>query len=147
MFVNSRLSPVLCCFVNGGLLKTSCTDQEVVWREGRRAKNLTSQSKSEGLRVEKKSATFGKCVQKALDCVFLLDIFLSYLLCLQAPVSLPAHPHQTLVYTIKHLQPFTVYRASASCREESGIWSDWSSDVTARTLDRGLQSHREKLMK
>ncbi len=56
---------------------------------------------------------------------------------LQTPVSLPANEDQTLTYKIKDLLPFTVYRAAVACRAESGIWSDWSSDVTARTLDRG----------
>ncbi|XP_044051841.1 interleukin-6 receptor subunit beta isoform X2 [Siniperca chuatsi] len=54
----------------------------------------------------------------------------------QAPDSVPAHRHQTLTYTIKDLLPFTVYRAAVACREESRIWSDWSSDVSTRTLDR-----------
>ncbi|XP_029294751.1 interleukin-6 receptor subunit beta [Cottoperca gobio] len=43
---------------------------------------------------------------------------------------------QTLNYTIKHLLAFTVYRVSVACRQESGFWSDWSSDISARTLDR-----------
>ncbi|XP_074495632.1 interleukin-6 receptor subunit beta [Sebastes fasciatus] len=54
----------------------------------------------------------------------------------QAPDSVCAHRYQTLTYTIKDLLTFTVYRAAVACREESGIWSDWSSDVSARTLDR-----------
>lgn len=40
-------------------------------------------------------------------------------------------------YTIKDLLPFTIYRAAVACKEESDIWSDWSSEVSARTLDRG----------
>ncbi|XP_076586604.1 interleukin-6 receptor subunit beta [Chaetodon auriga] len=54
----------------------------------------------------------------------------------QAPDSVPAHRDQTLTYKIRDLLPFTIYRAAVACREESGIWSDWSSDVTMRTLDR-----------
>ncbi|XP_019131673.2 interleukin-6 receptor subunit beta isoform X2 [Larimichthys crocea] len=54
----------------------------------------------------------------------------------KVPVSVPVHQDQTLTYTIKGLLPFTLYRAAVACREESGIWSDWSSDVTMRTLDR-----------
>uniref|UniRef100_UPI0037E8CEBF interleukin-6 receptor subunit beta isoform X2 n=1 Tax=Semicossyphus pulcher TaxID=241346 RepID=UPI0037E8CEBF len=54
----------------------------------------------------------------------------------QAADSAPAHRGQTLTYTIRDLQPFTDYRAAVSCRERSSIWSDWSSDITARTLDR-----------
>ncbi|XP_038559756.1 interleukin-6 receptor subunit beta isoform X2 [Micropterus salmoides] len=50
--------------------------------------------------------------------------------------SVPVHQHQTLTYVIKDLLPFTAYRAAVACREHSGIWSDWSSDVSARTLDR-----------
>ncbi|XP_070820044.1 interleukin-6 receptor subunit beta [Chaetodon trifascialis] len=54
----------------------------------------------------------------------------------QVPDSVPAHRGQTLTYKIRDLLPFTIYRAAVACREESGIWSDWSSDVTVRTLDR-----------
>ncbi|KAK9522032.1 hypothetical protein VZT92_018525 [Zoarces viviparus] len=50
--------------------------------------------------------------------------------------SVPAHEDQTQNYTIKDLLLSTVYRAAVACREKSGIWwSDWSSDVSARTLD------------
>ncbi|XP_054466393.1 interleukin-6 receptor subunit beta [Anoplopoma fimbria] len=54
----------------------------------------------------------------------------------QALDSVPAPRHQNLTYTIKDLLVSTVYRAAVACREESGIWSDWSSDVSARTLDK-----------
>ncbi|XP_073322228.1 interleukin-6 receptor subunit beta [Pagrus major] len=57
----------------------------------------------------------------------------------QVPDSFPAHQTQILTYRIKDLLPFTVYRAAVACRLESGIWSQWSNwspDVTARTLDR-----------
>ncbi|CAK6976184.1 interleukin-6 receptor subunit beta [Scomber scombrus] len=54
----------------------------------------------------------------------------------QASDSIPALRQQMLVHTIKDLQPFTVYTFSVACRMEFGIWSDWSSDVTARTLER-----------
>ncbi|TDH13180.1 hypothetical protein EPR50_G00055450 [Perca flavescens] len=54
----------------------------------------------------------------------------------QAPDYVPAHQDQTLTYTIRDLLTFTVYRAAVACREDSGIWSDWSSDVSTRTLDR-----------
>ncbi|TMS03724.1 hypothetical protein E3U43_000613 [Larimichthys crocea] len=61
----------------------------------------------------------------------------------KVPVSVPVHQDQTLTYTIKGLLPFTLYRAAVACREESGIWSDWSSDVTMRTLNRGVLQSRE----
>ncbi|XP_042277102.1 interleukin-6 receptor subunit beta [Thunnus maccoyii] len=51
----------------------------------------------------------------------------------QAPDLISARPQN---YTIKDLLPFTVYRASVACKEDYGIWSDWSSDITARTLER-----------
>ncbi|XP_035852887.1 interleukin-6 receptor subunit beta isoform X2 [Sander lucioperca] len=54
----------------------------------------------------------------------------------QAPDYVPAHQDQTLTYAIRDLLTFTVYRAAVACREDSGIWSDWSSDVSMRTLDR-----------
>ncbi|XP_059184696.1 interleukin-6 receptor subunit beta [Centropristis striata] len=54
----------------------------------------------------------------------------------QAPGSVPAHRDQTLTFTIKDLLAFTVYRAAVACRRRSGIWSNWSEDVSARTLDR-----------
>ncbi|XP_070759859.1 interleukin-6 receptor subunit beta [Enoplosus armatus] len=54
----------------------------------------------------------------------------------QVPDSVPARRDQNLTYTIKDLLPFTVYRAAVACRGESRIWSRWSSDVSARTLDR-----------
>uniref|UniRef100_A0A7N8Y6N9 Interleukin-6 receptor subunit beta-like n=1 Tax=Mastacembelus armatus TaxID=205130 RepID=A0A7N8Y6N9_9TELE len=54
----------------------------------------------------------------------------------QAPESVPACLNQMLVYTIKDLLPFIVYRAAVACREESGTWSNWSTDVTMRTQDR-----------
>nr|XP_046241778.1 interleukin-31 receptor subunit alpha isoform X2 [Scatophagus argus] len=54
----------------------------------------------------------------------------------QAPHVFPAHQDQTVTYKIKGLLPFTVYRAAVACRGTSNIWSDWSFDVTARTLDR-----------
>ncbi|KAM7415561.1 hypothetical protein PAMA_017867 [Pampus argenteus] len=54
----------------------------------------------------------------------------------QALDSFHAPPDETLVYEITDLQPFTVYRASVACSVTLGIWSDWSSEVTARTLER-----------
>nr|XP_020450791.1 interleukin-6 receptor subunit beta-like isoform X2 [Monopterus albus] len=54
----------------------------------------------------------------------------------QAPDSVAVHADQMLRYTFKNLLPFSIYRVAVACREESGFWSDWSSDVTARTLDR-----------
>ncbi|XP_051278637.1 interleukin-6 receptor subunit beta isoform X1 [Dicentrarchus labrax] len=53
----------------------------------------------------------------------------------QAPDSIPAHRGQVLTHTIKDLLPFTDYIAAVACRE-SNIWSDWSSDVSVRTLER-----------
>uniref|UniRef100_A0A3B4FN95 Interleukin-6 receptor subunit beta-like n=1 Tax=Pundamilia nyererei TaxID=303518 RepID=A0A3B4FN95_9CICH len=41
----------------------------------------------------------------------------------------------TLNYTIKDLLPFTVYRAAVACREQI-FWSNWSSEIRGRTLDR-----------
>lgn len=41
-----------------------------------------------------------------------------------------------LNYTIKGLLPFTVYRAAVACRERI-FWSNWSSEIRGRTLDRG----------
>ncbi|XP_005938714.1 interleukin-6 receptor subunit beta [Haplochromis burtoni] len=41
----------------------------------------------------------------------------------------------TLNYTIKDLLPFTVYRAAVACREQI-FWSNWSSEMRGRTLDR-----------
>ncbi|XP_075935016.1 interleukin-6 receptor subunit beta [Anarhichas minor] len=56
---------------------------------------------------------------------------------IQALDSVPAHEDQTQNYTIKDLLVSTVYRAAVACIEKSGIWwSDWSSDVSARTLDK-----------
>uniref|UniRef100_A0A3Q4H9W8 Interleukin-6 receptor subunit beta-like n=1 Tax=Neolamprologus brichardi TaxID=32507 RepID=A0A3Q4H9W8_NEOBR len=40
-----------------------------------------------------------------------------------------------LNYTIKGLLPFTVYRAAVACREQI-FWSNWSSEIRGRTLDR-----------
>ncbi|XP_034727066.1 uncharacterized protein LOC117944399 isoform X2 [Etheostoma cragini] len=54
----------------------------------------------------------------------------------QVPGYVPARRDETLTYTIRDLLTFTVYRAAVACREDSGIWSDWSSDVSTRTLDR-----------
>ncbi|KAM7391046.1 hypothetical protein PAMP_021763 [Pampus punctatissimus] len=54
----------------------------------------------------------------------------------QALDSFPAHLDKTHLSTITDLQPFTVYRASVACTLHSGIWSHWSSDVIARTLER-----------
>uniref|UniRef100_A0A667WLZ1 Fibronectin type-III domain-containing protein n=1 Tax=Myripristis murdjan TaxID=586833 RepID=A0A667WLZ1_9TELE len=48
----------------------------------------------------------------------------------------PVHGRQTRLFTIKDLLPFSVYRAAVACRGETGFWSDWSSDVTLRTLER-----------
>ncbi|KAI3372951.1 hypothetical protein L3Q82_023397 [Scortum barcoo] len=54
----------------------------------------------------------------------------------QASDSLPVNQDNVVNYTIKDLLPFTVYRAAVACKEESDIWSDWSSEVSTRTLDR-----------
>ncbi|XP_040012090.1 interleukin-6 receptor subunit beta isoform X2 [Xiphias gladius] len=48
----------------------------------------------------------------------------------------PVSRNQKPVYTIEDLLPFTIYRAAVACREKSGMWSDWSPDVTVRTLAR-----------
>ncbi|XP_034546895.1 interleukin-6 receptor subunit beta [Notolabrus celidotus] len=58
----------------------------------------------------------------------------------RAPDSVSLSEGQTLTYTIRDLQQFTVYRAAVSCREDSDIWSRWSNEVTARTLDRAPSS-------
>ncbi|XP_071339984.1 interleukin-6 receptor subunit beta isoform X2 [Trachinotus anak] len=53
------------------------------------------------------------------------------------PPDFPVYQDQTLVYTIKDLLPFTIYKAAMACRgRDSGIWSSWSPDITVRTLDR-----------
>ncbi|MEQ2297328.1 hypothetical protein AMECASPLE_033669, partial [Ameca splendens] len=52
----------------------------------------------------------------------------------------PAYEGQTLNYTITNLLPFMAYTAAVACTTESGIWSDWSSDTTIQTLDRGKPS-------
>ncbi|KAL6114925.1 uncharacterized protein ACO6RY_05585 [Pungitius sinensis] len=54
----------------------------------------------------------------------------------EAPESVTSHRDETLTYTIKDLLVSTAYRAAVACAEESGIWSDWSSEVSARTLDK-----------
>ncbi|XP_053180844.1 interleukin-6 receptor subunit beta [Scomber japonicus] len=54
----------------------------------------------------------------------------------EASDSIQVPEPQMLVHTIKDLQPFTVYTFSVACRMEYGLWSDWSADVTARTLER-----------
>ncbi|XP_033475902.2 interleukin-6 receptor subunit beta isoform X1 [Epinephelus lanceolatus] len=54
----------------------------------------------------------------------------------QALDFVPAQEDQTLTYTIQDLLMSTIYRAAVACRSKSGIWSDWSSDVSARTLGR-----------
>ncbi|KAF7658261.1 hypothetical protein LDENG_00015340 [Lucifuga dentata] len=51
-------------------------------------------------------------------------------------VSVPVHRGQTLVHTIKHLLPFSLCRAAVACRGQSGRWSDWSSEIAERTLER-----------
>ncbi|KAK5909310.1 hypothetical protein CesoFtcFv8_003252 [Champsocephalus esox] len=53
-----------------------------------------------------------------------------------APGSVPSHQDQTLNYRMKDLLTFTFYQVGLACREEPGFWSDWSSDVSARTLER-----------
>lgn len=57
--------------------------------------------------------------------------------CLEAADSVPAHKGQELTHMIQGLQPFTVYGAAVACRGASGVWSDWSLDVSGRTRDRG----------
>ncbi|XP_013870098.1 interleukin-6 receptor subunit beta [Austrofundulus limnaeus] len=47
-----------------------------------------------------------------------------------------AHADQNVNYTIRNLLPFNVYTAAVACRGESGFWSDWSSGMSGRTLDR-----------
>ncbi|XP_060895021.1 interleukin-6 receptor subunit beta isoform X3 [Labrus mixtus] len=54
----------------------------------------------------------------------------------QAPDLVSAHPSLTLTHTVRDLQPFTVYRAAVRCRERSGIWSKWSTDITMSTLEK-----------
>ncbi|XP_072243353.1 interleukin-6 receptor subunit beta isoform X2 [Leuresthes tenuis] len=54
----------------------------------------------------------------------------------QVPDSVPARADQKLSYTFTDLLPFTVYSAAVACRGESGIWSDWSSDTSGKTVDR-----------
>uniref|UniRef100_A0A3B4YUZ0 Interleukin-6 receptor subunit beta-like n=1 Tax=Seriola lalandi dorsalis TaxID=1841481 RepID=A0A3B4YUZ0_SERLL len=55
----------------------------------------------------------------------------------QPPDFLRVHRDNKLVHTVKDLLPFTVYRAAVACRRgESGIWSNWSPDVTVTTLER-----------
>ncbi|XP_065808167.1 interleukin-6 receptor subunit beta isoform X3 [Labrus bergylta] len=54
----------------------------------------------------------------------------------QAPDLVSAHPNLTLTHTVRDLQPFTVYRAAVRCRERSNIWSKWSADITASTLEK-----------
>uniref|UniRef100_G3PP97 Fibronectin type-III domain-containing protein n=1 Tax=Gasterosteus aculeatus aculeatus TaxID=481459 RepID=G3PP97_GASAC len=54
----------------------------------------------------------------------------------EAPESVAAHEDETLTYTIKDLLVSTTYRAAVACTEESGIQSDWSAEVSGRTLDR-----------
>ncbi|XP_060895020.1 uncharacterized protein LOC132974762 isoform X2 [Labrus mixtus] len=60
----------------------------------------------------------------------------------QAPDLVSAHPSLTLTHTVRDLQPFTVYRAAVRCRERSGIWSKWSTDITMSTLEKALSSVR-----
>ncbi|XP_065808161.1 interleukin-6 receptor subunit beta isoform X2 [Labrus bergylta] len=60
----------------------------------------------------------------------------------QAPDLVSAHPNLTLTHTVRDLQPFTVYRAAVRCRERSNIWSKWSADITASTLEKALSSVR-----
>lgn len=52
------------------------------------------------------------------------------------PDSVPVGVDRRLIFTIKHLQTFSVYRVSASCKPTVGVWSDWSSDISGKTLDR-----------
>ncbi|XP_022623829.1 interleukin-6 receptor subunit beta-like [Seriola dumerili] len=55
----------------------------------------------------------------------------------QPPDFLRVPRDKELVHTVKDLLPFTVYRAAVACRrDESGIWSNWSPDVTVTTLER-----------
>ncbi|XP_026199743.1 interleukin-6 receptor subunit beta isoform X2 [Anabas testudineus] len=42
---------------------------------------------------------------------------------------------QEQVYTIEDLLPFTSYIAAVTCREKSGFWSDWSSNINVTTLE------------
>ncbi|XP_069562112.1 interleukin-6 receptor subunit beta [Brachyistius frenatus] len=53
----------------------------------------------------------------------------------QAPDYIAAQA-DLLTCTIKDLLPFTTYRAAVACRGRSGVWSDWSADISGRTLDR-----------
>ncbi|XP_051807209.1 interleukin-6 receptor subunit beta [Acanthochromis polyacanthus] len=52
------------------------------------------------------------------------------------PDSISVGADRQLIFTIKHLQTFSVYRAAASCKLEVGFWSDWSDDISGKTLDR-----------
>lgn len=149
--------------------KTSCSDQRVVWTEGGRLKDtFTEQVRrlegwEEGWEWNRTECVSLKFVLLKHDWwkhkpfLFLLFFFktvlliesfcltfFSLILRLKAPDLISAHSRQN--YTIKDLLPFTVYRASVACKEDYGILSDWSSDITARTLERGnsLQSHRAK---
>ncbi|XP_041855587.1 interleukin-6 receptor subunit beta isoform X2 [Melanotaenia boesemani] len=50
--------------------------------------------------------------------------------------SITVLARQNVSYSIAKLQPFTVYRAAVACRGRFGVTSDWSADVTGKTLDR-----------
>uniref|UniRef100_A0A3P8TV24 Fibronectin type-III domain-containing protein n=1 Tax=Amphiprion percula TaxID=161767 RepID=A0A3P8TV24_AMPPE len=52
------------------------------------------------------------------------------------PDSVSVGADRQLIFTIKHLQTFSVYRAAASCKPKVGVWSDWSSETSGKTLDR-----------
>ncbi|XP_030581567.1 interleukin-6 receptor subunit beta [Archocentrus centrarchus] len=54
----------------------------------------------------------------------------------QVPDSISAFADQIMTYTMKNLLPFTIYRAAVACRGDTGIWSDWSSEIRGTTLDR-----------
>uniref|UniRef100_A0A3P9HEL1 Fibronectin type-III domain-containing protein n=1 Tax=Oryzias latipes TaxID=8090 RepID=A0A3P9HEL1_ORYLA len=54
----------------------------------------------------------------------------------QVPDFFSIHSGQNLNFSITGLSPFTEYRCAVACRGDSGIWSDWSSDVRGKTLDK-----------
>ncbi|KAM7019156.1 interleukin-6 receptor subunit beta-like [Tautogolabrus adspersus] len=54
----------------------------------------------------------------------------------QAPDLVSEHHSLTLTHTIRDLEPFTVYRAAVRCKKGSDIWSKWSADITASTLEK-----------
>ncbi|KAM8887069.1 interleukin-6 receptor subunit beta isoform 2-T2 [Spinachia spinachia] len=54
----------------------------------------------------------------------------------EAPESVAAHGGEAVTFTIRDLLVSTAYTAAVACTGESGIRSDWSSEVSGRTLDK-----------